>query len=130
MAHRHLNSEELLRALYLGEEMDCSECATELAGLKAERRTDIDLPEAFWTRQRAEILGTLRTARRRRWIAAVAMAVVMVIAFFATRPAPQVAVSHGISAKDEQLLNDVNDSVTRIAPSALTPMDPFLGGGQ
>lgn len=90
-----------------------------LAGFGAAARNMAERPEAFWTRQRAEIAS--RIARRRSvtlrltWVTS--MAALALAANLLLRPAPQQVAWD----PDDALLRDVQTSLWRAAPASLGP---------
>lgn len=90
-----------------------------LARFGAAAREEADRPEAFWTRQRAEISSRIAQRRsmtlRLTWVTS--MAALALAANLLLRPAPPQATWD----PDDALLRDVQTSLWRAAPASLSP---------
>ena len=145
MGYKHLDSEALLRAAYgvagnaEAEHLrKCAACAAAAEVLDAQRVAVAsssaveDLPEAFWQRQRRQILaGIEQRASFAYGQFAVALSLTIVLALAVLSAGGGIrqtrdTASHESrvalqAAEDEQLLRDVTLIVNRIEPRALEP---------
>lgn len=130
MESPHLNDEELMRASYgIGDRhiTTCDACRDAAAALANQRLAGraIDLPDAFWLRQRQAILErTLQPAPARFRRAAFALSLMVLLALVVliginNRPAPELALYR---AEDQQFLAQIQAMSNRIEPQALVPM--------
>jgi hypothetical protein len=137
MGSNHLSDEGLLKAIYGIEDAEtrahlaaCAQCARQAA--EAPRQAGQpgldELPEAFWQRQRASVLGALPRARPiRARMALVAAAAILLIAVVALLLAPRGPVKPApITAADEQLFREACETANRIVPKALAPVALLL----
>jgi hypothetical protein len=134
----HLDHEALVRASYGvpgGNEAEhlaaCPKCAAAAGGLTAYRagRPSVDLPEAFWLRQRQTIIERLRVPQRqwvflRRFALVTSMAslILAAVALVSSSGAPKPS----FTREDVQLLQEINLTVSRIEPRALAPATLLL----
>jgi hypothetical protein len=146
MNHSHLSDDEMIALLYgLRDAEDhvagCAECSERLQAMREAREATVDVPHISGRRlavQRQQILERLETpssglhasrgSHASRWIPAAAVAALLAVALFLSRPssvpqpAPAAASAVVNTETDSELFTDVYSMEQDVEPRAAAPI--------